>query len=143
MSPITCFQARREKAPQRIGGAARLPGGNSRSIRFSREKNFRSPCRKLAIQYTPAMLFLVVERFKPGAGKRIGERFRRAGRMLPDGVVYRDSWMDRAGTQCFQLMEAPAQDALTPWLERWRDLIDFEIVPVESSAEFWAKARFD
>jgi len=89
------------------------------------------------------MLFLVVERFKPGAGKRIGERFRRAGRMLPDGVVYRDSWMDRAGTQCFQLMEAPAQDALTPWLERWRDLIDFEIVPVESSAEFWAKARFD
>ena len=26
-----------------------------------------------------------------------------------------------------------------PWTERWSDLIDFEIVPVETSSDFWAR----
>jgi hypothetical protein len=85
------------------------------------------------------MLFMVIERFKDGAVGRIGERFRNSGRMLPDGVVYQASWMDSAGTRCFQVMEAPRPELLNEWTSRWEDLVDFEIVPVQTSSEFWSK----
>jgi len=86
------------------------------------------------------MLFMVIERFKQGSLKLIRERFERAGRMLPEGVVYHASWVDSAGERCFQVMDAPNQDALGIWMSRWQDLIDFEVVPVLTSSDFWAKA---
>lgn len=85
------------------------------------------------------MLFMVHERFKDGDEKRVGERFRKRGRMMPAEVVYHASWLDPATMRCFQLMEAPSRESLDPWLEHWRDLMDFEVVAVETSAEFWAK----
>ena len=85
------------------------------------------------------MLFMVVERFKDGDEKRIGERFRQHGRMMPADIAYHASWLDPATMRCFQVMEAPTRAALDPWLERWRDLMEFEVVVVETSAEFWAK----
>jgi hypothetical protein len=88
------------------------------------------------------MVFMVIERFKRGAGP-VGERFRRYGRMLPDGVAYQASWVDATGSRCFQLMEAPRQDLLNVWVSRWSDLIDFEVVPVLISADFWARAQTD
>jgi hypothetical protein len=33
-------------------------------------------------------------------------------------------------------MEAPRVESLTPWIRCWEDLVEFEIVPVETSAEF-------
>ena len=83
------------------------------------------------------MLFMVIERFKDA--KAIGERFKACGRMLPENVTYHSSWVDSAGTRCFQIMEAPAPESLNPWIGRWNDLVEFEIVPVLTSAEFWAK----
>ena len=87
------------------------------------------------------MLFMVIERFKQGDWKSIGERFQRNGRMLPEGVTYRASWVDQDGTRCFQLLEAPQLESLTPWISRWDDLIDFEIVPVLTSADFWSNVQ--
>jgi hypothetical protein len=84
------------------------------------------------------MLFMVIERFKQADPTPIGERFRQKGRMLPEGVAYRASWVDSTGTRCFQVMEAPSLEALDAWTRRWIDLIDFEIVPVVPSPEFWA-----
>lgn len=84
------------------------------------------------------MLFMVIERFKDGDPKPIGERFRRDGRMLPDGVVYQASWVDPAAARCFQIMEAPSLESLNEWVQRWNDLVDLEIVPVLTSAEYWA-----
>ena len=84
------------------------------------------------------MLFMVIERFKCDA-KAIGERFKRNGRMLPEGVTYHASWVDSTGTRCFQIMEARRLESLNPWISRWDDLIDFELVPVLVSAAFWAK----
>jgi hypothetical protein len=84
------------------------------------------------------MLFMVIEHFRPGAAADIAQRFTLHGRMLPDNVTYFASWLDTAGTRCFQLMEAPAREALDPWTSLWDDLILFEIFPVLSSAEFWA-----
>ena len=87
------------------------------------------------------MLLIVMERFKQGDAKRIEERFRRDGRMLPEWVTYHADWVDAADVRCFQLMEASQSDSLTPWVSRWEDLVDFEIVPVLTSADFWSKLR--
>lgn len=78
--------------------------------------------------------------FKDADPKPIGERFTRSGRMLPDGLAYHVSWVDVAGTRCFQVMEASHRELLDAWISRWDDLIDFEIVPVLASADFWAKS---
>jgi hypothetical protein len=85
------------------------------------------------------MLFMVIERFKRGDFRAVGGRFKAHGRMLPDDVSYQASWVDSEGTRCFQIMEARDAELLRAWVSRWDDLIDFEIVPVESSAEFWAQ----
>jgi len=39
-------------------------------------------------------------------------------------------------------MEASQRELLDPWISHWIDLVDFEIVPVMTSADFWAKAQF-
>jgi hypothetical protein len=92
------------------------------------------------------MLFMVIEHFRDGDTRPVGERFRRSGRMLPDGVAYHASWVDSEGARCFQVMEAPHPELLKVWASRWDDLVDFEIVPVVTSGEFWvnvSSARTD
>lgn len=85
------------------------------------------------------MLFMVIERFKDGNARPVGDRLRHSGRMLPEGVTYHASWLDSEGTCCFQVMEAPHLELLKIWVSRWDDLVDFEIVPVLTSDEFWSK----
>jgi len=92
-------------------------------------------------RYTPCMLFMVIERFRQGDPAAVGERFKACGRMLPDGVTYQASWMETTGSRCFQIMEAPDLEALSAWVRRWDDLVDFEIVPVLASADFWRRIR--
>jgi uncharacterized protein DUF3303 len=84
------------------------------------------------------MLFMVIERFRNQNADAIGARFKAQGRMLPEGVTYHASWIDPAASRCFQVMDAADQESLMPWVERWKDLVDFEIIPVVSSADFWA-----
>jgi hypothetical protein len=38
-------------------------------------------------------------------------------------------------------MEAATQELLEVWVGRWSDLVDFEVIPVETSAEYWAKRK--
>jgi hypothetical protein len=85
------------------------------------------------------MLFMVVERFKNADPKPIGERFRRQGRMLPEGVTYQASWINPENCRCYQIMEAPDRESIGMWIEKWADLVDFEVVPVVTSAEYWSK----
>ena len=85
------------------------------------------------------MLFMVIEGFKQGDAILVGERFKHQGRMLPEGVTYHASWVDSAGSRCFQVMEAPDPQSMAAWVSRWDDLIDFEIVPVLSSQDFWSQ----
>ena len=80
---------------------------------------------------------MVIERFSNGDAAPVGERFRRVGRMLPEGLVYHASWMESSGARCFQLMETAKPELLDEWIGRWRDLVDFEVVPVMTSVEFW------
>ncbi len=59
--------------------------------------------------------------------------------MLPEGVTYQASWMDPAGAFCYQIMEAANAELMSEWTRRWDDLVEFEIVPVVTSEEFWRK----
>ena len=78
---------------------------------------------------------MVIERFKDTAA--VGERAQRQVRMLPADVLYHASWIDPHTQRCFQLMEAPSREALEPWARAWIDLMELDIVPVITSAEFW------
>jgi len=89
------------------------------------------------------MLFMVIERFKSADPEPIGARFKNRGRMLPDGLSYQASWVDPAGNRCFQLMETSDPGLFSAWTSRWNDLIDFEIIPVQTSSDFWAQRQLE
>ncbi len=81
------------------------------------------------------MLFMVIERFRDGDAAAVFRRFREEGRMLPEGLRYVDSWVASDLTRCFQLMECDDAALFEQWISRWQDLVDFEVVPVVTSAE--------
>lgn len=83
------------------------------------------------------MLFIVIEQFRNGDPRPVRERFDQRGRMLPEGVAYVNSWIDPRRARCFQLMEAPSESSLEPWIAAWTDLVEFEVVPVVTSADYW------
>jgi hypothetical protein len=82
-----------------------------------------------------AMLYLVIERFKEGAAPEIYRRFHEKGRMMPDGLKYLSSWIDLDFKICWQLMQTEDFALFDQWIGNWRDLMDFEVVPVRTSAE--------
>jgi len=79
------------------------------------------------------MLFMVIERFKDRNPAPIYARLREQGRALPDGLRYIDSWVEANFDRCFQLMECDDAVLFQQWVLQWRDLAEFEIVPVSSS----------
>jgi hypothetical protein len=83
----------------------------------------------------PNTLYMVIERFKGGDAVPVYRRFRDRGRLAPDGLRYVSSWVDTNLERCYQLMETDDPDLLEQWVSQWRDLVDFEVHPVISSAE--------
>ena len=81
------------------------------------------------------MLYMIIERFKEGAVPDIYRRFREKGRMVPDGLEYISSWIDLDFKICYQLMHTEDFALFDQWIANWNDLMDFEIVPVRTSAE--------
>lgn len=80
------------------------------------------------------MLFMVIERFHIRDPAPIYARVRAKGRSLPDGLRYVDSWIEANFDRCFQLMECDDALLLQRWVLEWRDLADFEFVPVSPSS---------
>jgi hypothetical protein len=87
-----------------------------------------------------AMLFMVIERFKNRDVKAIYERVEEKGRMMPEGLTYVGSWIESNFDRCFQVMEAEDERLLHQWADQWRDLMDFEFVPVRTSEQARAAA---
>jgi hypothetical protein len=81
------------------------------------------------------MLYMVIEHFRPGRAPDVYRRFRERGRMAPEGLRYVASWVDMDFKRCFQVMETEEEALLGRWTANWADLVDFEIVPVRTSAE--------
>jgi uncharacterized protein DUF3303 len=81
------------------------------------------------------MIYLIVERFKNRDAVPVYRRFRERGRLAPDGLHYLSSWVTSDLTTCYQVMECDDRKLLDAWTGAWSDLIDFEIIPVITSAE--------
>ena len=81
------------------------------------------------------MLFMIVERFATGRAPEVYQLVRERGRMLPEGLVYIDSWVSANLETCFQLMECDDPVVLQEWIAQWGDLVTFQIIPVVPSKE--------
>ena len=79
--------------------------------------------------------YMVVEHFRDGDAIPVYRRFRDRGRLAPDGLVYVASWVDKPMRRCYQVMETNDRALLDAWIANWADLVEFEVIPVMTSAE--------
>jgi hypothetical protein len=85
------------------------------------------------------MLYMIIEKFRNGDPHPVYQRFRDRGRLAPDGLVYVDSWVTVDLTMCYQVMRTDDRALLDEWISNWKDIVDFEVIPVITSPE--ARAR--
>jgi len=78
---------------------------------------------------------MIVERFKGRNARPIYRRLGEAGRQMPEGLKYLDSWIEPNFDRCFQLMETDDLRLLQKWILAWSDLMEFEIVPIVPSKD--------
>lgn len=81
------------------------------------------------------MLYMIIERFRDGDPLPVYRRFRDQGRLAPDGLRYVASWVTEDLRRCYQVMECEDRALLERWAACWKDLVEFEVVPVVTSAE--------
>ena len=74
------------------------------------------------------MQYMIIEKFHTGKVKAMYQRFEERGRMLPEGVIYINSWINETVTVCYQVMESESP-------EKIHDLVDYEVIPVITSAK--------
>jgi hypothetical protein len=81
------------------------------------------------------MRYVVIEHFHDGDPLPVYRRFRDRGRLAPEGLVYVASWVTTDLRHCYQVMEADDRALLDAWIAQWADIVDFEVIPVVTSAE--------
>jgi len=81
------------------------------------------------------MLYMIVEHFRGGEAVPVYRRFRDRGRLAPAGLRYVNSWVSSDWRRCYQVMECDDAALLEQWTANWSDLVEFEIVPVMTSAD--------
>jgi hypothetical protein len=81
------------------------------------------------------MTYMVLEYFRGGDALPVYRRFRDQGRMAPEGLRYVASWVTDDFRRCFQIMECEDPQLLSEWTARWKDLVEFDVIPVMTSAE--------
>jgi uncharacterized protein DUF3303 len=87
------------------------------------------------------MLFMIVERYRNGDAVPVYRRFHEQGRLAPPGLNYVNSWVSTDLETCYQIMDSPDRALLDEWIARWSDLVDFEVIPVVTSAEAAEQVR--
>ena len=80
------------------------------------------------------MVYMVVEMFRNADARPVYRRFRDRGRLAPEGLNYVASWVSNDMSRCFQVMECDDPALLDAWMAQWRDIVDFEVIPVMTSA---------
>jgi len=80
------------------------------------------------------MTYMVLEHFR-GDPVPVYRRFRDRGRLAPEGLRYLGSWVTPDLQRCYQVMECDDPRLLEEWMANWSDLVDFEVIPVLSSAD--------
>ena len=76
--------------------------------------------------------YMVVETFFDGCLEKVYQRFHQKGRMIPEGLHYIDSWLEKGGNRCYQLMETDNVELFSGWTKKWEDLTEFEIIEIGS-----------
>ncbi len=74
--------------------------------------------------------YMVIENNRDGCLDEIYKRFHAKGRMMPEGLYFIESWLEKNGKRCFQLMETENPNLFKSWTESWNDLVDFEIIEI-------------
>lgn len=81
------------------------------------------------------MLFMIIENFKNRDAVAVYRRFFEEGRQMPDGLNFIDSWVETNLARCFQLVQCDDAALIQQWIIHWQDLVEFEVIPVVSSAQ--------
>ena len=81
------------------------------------------------------MLFMVIEHFRNADARPVYDRFRKRGRLAPDGLEYVSSWVTSDLKRCYQVMRCEHRALLDAWMSSWSDIVDFEVIPVITSEE--------
>jgi len=81
------------------------------------------------------MLYMIIETFRDGNPVPVYRRFKERGRLMPEGIDYRGSWVTDDLRRCFQVMECQDPKLLDQWMANWTDVTAFEVIPVVTSAE--------
>jgi len=81
------------------------------------------------------MLYMIIENFRDGDAGPVYRRFRDRGRLAPDGLRYVSSWVTSDLRRCYQVMECDDVALVEEWMRQWQDIVDFECIPVMTSAE--------
>jgi len=79
--------------------------------------------------------YMVIEQFKADCTEAVYERLGCKGRMLPPGLHFVNSWVNKELGICYQLMETSDFRLFSVWTQHWEDLIEFDIVPVDGSSQ--------
>ena len=80
-------------------------------------------------------LYMIVESYRDGDPVPVYRRFRERGRLASEGLRYVDSWVSTDLKRCFQLMECEDPQLLEQWMANWKDLVQFEVIPVITSVQ--------
>jgi hypothetical protein len=75
--------------------------------------------------------FMVVERFKENCFDKNDYKYNKEGRLLPEGLYYLNSWLNKDENICFQLMETNNIELFDIWIENWKEFTDFEVYPID------------
>lgn len=78
---------------------------------------------------------MVIEKYRGGDPIPVYQRLKDRGRSIPAGIEYLGSWVTEDLARCYQVMSCDERSALDAWIASWVDLVDFDIVPVMTSAE--------
>lgn len=81
------------------------------------------------------MLFMIIEHYRDKDPVPVYRRFNARGRMAPDGLRYVASWVTTDHATCYQIMEGDDPRLIDEWTANWTDLVDFEVIPVVTSAD--------
>ena len=123
---------------EQAGDGRTIPGRQvAQSVAVGRHRHAGHATRAAAPNYARSAMarYMVIERFRDGDAVPVYRRFRDQGRLAPDGLVYVVSWVDDAMRTCYQVMETDDRALLDAWIANWADLVEFEVIPVMTSAE--------
>ena len=65
------------------------------------------------------MKYIIIEKFRKDKIKQLYRRFEKQGRLLPEGLLYLDSWIDEKVSICYQLIETHSADCIKEWIAKW------------------------